>query len=159
MTSELTYESAVARIEQIIKRLDSVYRPGLRSRDWQKLRFAKSGDFVVVGWEGSAEHPNELSSLVLACYAEGVLTFVGKAGSGLSNASSRRLQGMLTEVNTCPLDAVPPASPGRRSVHWVRPEVVVEIEFATWTDERRLRHPVVRGIRADKLPDEAVCDA
>jgi bifunctional non-homologous end joining protein LigD len=143
----------------VAKRLDSVYRPGLRSRDWQKLRFARSGDFVVVGWEGSAEHPNELSSLVLACYAGGVLTFAGKAGSGLTNASSKRLQGMLVEVTSCSLDVVPPASPGRRFVHWVRPDVVVEIEFATWTDERRLRHPVVRGIRPDKRPTEAVCDA
>jgi bifunctional non-homologous end joining protein LigD len=142
----------------VAKRIDSQYRPGVRSRDWQKLRFGHSGEFVVVGWEGAAEHPNELSSLVLACYAEGVLTFVGKAGSGLSNASSRRLQGMLTEARTCPLDVLPPVSPGRRSVHWVEPGVVVEIEFATWTDDRRLRHPVFRGIRADKRPDEAVCD-
>ena len=148
------------RLEGVVaKRVDSAYRPGIRSRDWVKLRFAKNGDFVVVGWEGAAEHPNELSSLVLACYANGVLTFAGKAGSGLSNASAKRLQGMLTEVQTCPLDEVPPASPGRRSVHWVEPSVVVEIEFATWTDERRLRHPVFRGIRTDKRPDEAVCDA
>jgi bifunctional non-homologous end joining protein LigD len=142
----------------VAKRVDSPYRPGIRSRDWVKLRFAHNGEFVVVGWEGAAEHPNELSSLVLACYADGVLTFAGKAGSGLSNASSKQLQGMLTEVRTCPLDELPPPSPGRRAVHWVEPSVVVEIEFATWTDERRLRHPVFRGIRPDKKPNEAVCD-
>jgi bifunctional non-homologous end joining protein LigD len=35
---------------------------------------------------------------------------------------------------------------------------VVEIEFATWTDERRLRHPVFRGVRTDKAVGEAVGD-
>lgn len=143
----------------VAKRVDSVYRPGVRNRDWLKLRFGHSGDFVVVGWEGSAERPDELSSLVLACYTDGTLTFAGKAGSGLSAASAKRLQGMLTEVKSCPITPVPPPSPGRRAVHWVEPRVVVEIEFATWTDERRLRHPVFRAVREDKQPHEAVCDA
>jgi bifunctional non-homologous end joining protein LigD len=142
----------------VAKRLDSPYRPGARSPDWLKLRFARTGEFVVVGWEGSAERPDELSSVVLACYADGVLTFAGKAGSGLTGATAKRLRGMLVERGDCPLDAVPPPSPGRRVVHWVDPAVVVEIEFANWTDERRLRHPVFRGVRTDKAVGEAVGD-
>jgi bifunctional non-homologous end joining protein LigD len=62
---------------------------------------------------------------------------------------------MLSDVPACPLPETPPASPGGRIVHWVEPAVVVEIEFANWTDDRRLRHPVFRGIRTDKRPDEA----
>jgi len=143
----------------VAKRVDSPYRPGLRSPDWVKLRFARSGEFVVVGWEGAADSPDELSSLVLGCYAESVLTFAGKVGSGLNAAVARRLHRAVHEVADCPLPQKPPPSPGRRVVHWVQPSVVVEVEFANWTDDHRLRHPVFRGIRADKRPDEAVGDA
>jgi bifunctional non-homologous end joining protein LigD len=40
-------------------------------------------------------------------------------------------------------------------VVWTEPDTVVEIEFATWTTDGRLRHPVVRGLRADKPVEEA----
>jgi bifunctional non-homologous end joining protein LigD len=143
----------------VAKRVSSPYRPGVRSPDWVKLRFARAGEFVVVGWEGASDSPDELSSLVLGCYADNVLTFAGKVGSGLNAATARRLQRALHEVDACPLPTRPPASPGRRVVHWVEPSLVVEVEFANWTDDRRLRHPVFRGIRADKRPDEAVGDA
>jgi len=143
----------------VAKRLDSPYRPGVRSPDWVKLRFARSGDFVVVGWEGAADTPDELSSLVLGCYADNVLTFAGKVGSGLNAATARRLQATLRESAACPLPERPPPSPGHRVAHWVEPSVVVEVEFANWTDDHRLRHPVFRRIRADKQPHEAVGDA
>ena len=41
----------------VAKRLDSRYRAGLRTSDWVKLRFLSTGDFAVVGWEESREHP------------------------------------------------------------------------------------------------------
>ena len=50
----------------VAKRVASRYRPGMRSADWVKLRFVRTGDFVVVGWEAPAERPGDLSSLVLA---------------------------------------------------------------------------------------------
>jgi bifunctional non-homologous end joining protein LigD len=40
-------------------------------------------------------------------------------------------------------------------VRWVEPEVVVEVEFASWTGDGRLRHPVFHGVRTDKRVDEA----
>jgi bifunctional non-homologous end joining protein LigD len=42
-----------------------------------------------------------------------------------------------------------------RLLHWVEPQVVVEVEFAAWTGDRRLRQPVFRGVRKDKRLDEA----
>jgi bifunctional non-homologous end joining protein LigD len=36
----------------------------------------------------------------------------------------------------------------------VKPEVVVSVRFGGWTGERRLRHPVFRGIRKDVKPEE-----
>ena len=35
-------------------------------------------------------------------------------------------------------------------VHWVRPELVAEVKFLTWTDDNLLRQVVYEGRREDK---------
>jgi bifunctional non-homologous end joining protein LigD len=141
----------------VAKRLDAPYRAGARSPDWRKLRFVRAGDFVVVGWEAATAKAGELSSLVLGYYWEGTLAYAGKVGSGLTAQTAARLQRELVPRTECPLPQEPPITAGR-AVHWVEPRVVLEIEFASWTAEGRLRHPVLRRVRKDKRADEAVGD-
>lgn len=142
----------------VAKRLDSAYRPGVRSDDWRKLRFVHAGDFVVIGWEAAADHPATLSSLVLAITGEGgELRYAGRVGCGLSGRLASRLEATLTERADAPVPGVP-APLNRRRLRWVEPEVVIEVEFLNWTDDGRLRNPVFRGIRADKQVSEAVGD-
>jgi len=43
-----------------------------------------------------------------------------------------------------------------RPITWVRPEVVVEVEFAEWTVDGRLRFASFQGVRSDKRPEEVV---
>lgn len=55
-----------------------------------------------------------------------------------------------------PLDTAPPRSSRFGSplvlsrVHWVRPELVVEVTYLTWTDDGLLRQVVYEGLREDK---------
>jgi bifunctional non-homologous end joining protein LigD len=141
----------------VAKRLASPYRPGARSPDWRKLRFSRTGDFVVLGWESAAERPDELSSLVLGYHRDATLAYAGKAGSGLTTGACAALRRQLVPTARCAL-AVPPPTDAGRIVRWVRPTVVVEVAFALWTDEGRLRHPVFLRMRTDKAPSEAVGD-
>jgi ATP-dependent DNA ligase len=39
-------------------------------------------------------------------------------------------------------------------VHWVRPELVAEVKFLTWTDDNLLRQVVYEGLREDKPATE-----
>ena len=39
-------------------------------------------------------------------------------------------------------------------VHWVRPELVAEVKFLTWTDDNLLRQVVYEGLREDKPASE-----
>jgi bifunctional non-homologous end joining protein LigD len=39
-------------------------------------------------------------------------------------------------------------------VHWVRPEMVVEVSYVEWTPDGLLRHVVYLRERVDKLADE-----
>jgi len=41
-------------------------------------------------------------------------------------------------------------------VHWVRPEVVVEVTYLTWTDDNLLRQVSYQGQRQDKPAPEVV---
>ncbi len=141
----------------VAKRANSIYRPGVRSDDWRKLRFVRSGDFAVIGWEAAAEHPTTLSSLVLGRSGEDGLRYAGRVGSGLSGRLASRIKGMLTERADPPVRGVPPPL-NRRPLHWVEPEMVIEVEFLNWTGDGRLRNPVFRGIRDDKSVAEATGD-
>lgn len=55
-----------------------------------------------------------------------------------------------------PLDQAPPRSNRFGSpfvlsrVHWVRPELVVEVKYLTWADDNLLRQVVYEGLREDK---------
>jgi ATP-dependent DNA ligase len=40
-------------------------------------------------------------------------------------------------------------------VHWVRPELVAEVKYLTWTDDNLLRQVVYEGLREDKPAAEA----
>jgi ATP-dependent DNA ligase len=59
-----------------------------------------------------------------------------------------------------PLD-VPPLRTSRfgsplvlSRVHWVRPELVVEVKCLTWTYDGLLRQVIYQGLREDKPPTE-----
>ena len=39
-------------------------------------------------------------------------------------------------------------------VHWVRPELVAEVTYLTWTADGLLRHVVYEGLREDKAARE-----
>ena len=55
-----------------------------------------------------------------------------------------------------PLEVPPPRSTRFGSplvlscAHWVRPELVAEVKFLTWTDDNLLRQVVYEGQRGDK---------
>jgi bifunctional non-homologous end joining protein LigD len=58
-------------------------------------------------------------------------------------------------VGASPFVSMPPDVRGR-PITWVRPEVVVEVEFAEWTVDGRLRFASFQGVRTDKRPEEVV---
>jgi bifunctional non-homologous end joining protein LigD len=70
----------------------------------------------------------------------------------------RRLQPLATDK--MPLDVPPPRSTRFGSplvlsrVHWVKPELVAEVKFLTWTDDNLLRQVVYEGLREDKPAKE-----
>jgi ATP-dependent DNA ligase len=119
----------------ISKRVDRPYAPGDRGL-WVKSKCLNREEFVVVGWTKPSGSRQHLGALLLGYYTEdGRLHYAGRAGTGFTDAELKRLAGVLRPLETrqMPLDQPPPretrfGSPLELSrVHWVRPEVVVEV--------------------------------
>jgi ATP-dependent DNA ligase len=91
---------------------------------------------------------------------DGKLIYAGRAGTGMTERELRTLLKKLRPLaaRNMTVDAPPPTTSrfGKplelARVHWVRPELVVEVTYLTWTDEGLLRHVVYEGLREDKSP-------
>jgi bifunctional non-homologous end joining protein LigD len=162
------YEHAcAAKVEGIVsKRADAPYAPGNRGL-WLKVKCLNREEFVVIGWTDPEGRRPHLGALLLGYYdSGGRLTYAGRVGTGINDAELerlwRRLQPLATD--TMPLDVPPPRSTRFGSplvlsrVHWVRPELVAEVKFLTWTEDNLLRQVVYEGLREDKPATEVQRD-
>ncbi|MET0398495.1 MAG: non-homologous end-joining DNA ligase [Longimicrobiaceae bacterium] len=133
----------------IAKRTDALYRPGKRSGDWLKLKVEFRQEFVVGGWTDPQRSRKHLGSLLVGYFRDGELVFAGGVGTGFDAAGLREMRARLDALAA---EASPFGEPPRTRTppHWVRPEVVVELKFAEWTADGRLRQPVFLGVRDDK---------
>jgi bifunctional non-homologous end joining protein LigD len=139
------------------KRLDSIYVPGARSKDWLKIKVSFDADVVIVGWtEGEGARSGTIGSLVMGVYDDGELRYVGNVGTGfgrgLLEEAMERL-GALKETKPLFTDR----SELRRA-HWVLPVLVGTVEHRGVTLASRLRAPAFKGFREDKRPEECTYD-
>jgi len=151
-------QAAKLGVEGIVsKRIDAEYAPGNRGL-WVKVKCLNREEFVVIGWTDPEGSRPRLGALLLGYYDDGKLIYAGRVGSGLDGAELERLWWLLQPLatSTMPVDVPPPRTSRFGSplvlsrVHWVRPEMVVEVTFLTWTEDGLLRHVVYQGVREDK---------
>jgi bifunctional non-homologous end joining protein LigD len=141
----------------VSKRVDAPYAPGNRGL-WIKTKCLNRQEFVVVGWTEGEGARKALGSLLLAYYEGSRLVYAGRAGTGLTEREIGDLRQRLEPlaVGKMPLASAPPRDSrfGRplelKRVHWVRPELVAEVTFLTWTEDGLLRQVVYQGLREDK---------
>jgi len=144
----------------VAKRRASPYRPGRRHPDWTKVKNFRTQEVVVGGWtDGQGERQDSLGALLLGIPDDGGLRYAGKVGTGFS-ASARsdllhQLKALATPDN--PFASVLPAADAGKA-HFVRPELVGEVEFSEWTAAGRLRQPAWRGLRPDKAPGDVAVE-
>ena len=130
---------------------------------WVKVKCENREEFVVVGWTDPEGARPWLGALLLAYYdPNGRLVYAGRVGAGIDHAELGRLRRLTQPLATSemPLDRAPPRSNRFGSplvlirVHWVRPELVVEVKYLTWTQDSLLRQVAYQGVREDKDPSE-----
>ncbi|MDH3222376.1 MAG: non-homologous end-joining DNA ligase, partial [Gemmatimonadota bacterium] len=94
-------------------------------------------------------------ALHLAQIEEGTWFYAGRVGTGFSSAQRKTLGERLRALPSSdpPQGPSVPKGPGH---HWVRPEIVVEVQYKEWTEVGLLRHPSFQRERDDKPPGDCV---
>ncbi len=131
----------------VAKRRSSLYRSG-RSGDWRKLKCSARQELVVGGWTDPSGTRTGFGALLVGYHDGDRLVYAGKVGTGFDEATLRRLHRRLTDLATGETPFTD--APRVRDAHWVRPDLVAEVEFSEWTRDGRLRHPRFLGLRPDK---------
>ena len=157
---EFHQQACALSLEGIVsKRADAPYAPGNRGL-WRKVKCLHREEFVVVGWtdpEGTAAVSRRAAARLLRSRTAGwsmpaapapASTRPSSNGCGIACSRSRPTRCR----SRCRRRAA--AASDRRwclsRVHWVRPELVAEVKFLTWTEDNLLRQVVYEGLREDK---------
>ena len=143
----------------IAKRKGSKYVPGRRTKDWVKIKATNNQDCVIIGWSaGEGRRGGSIGALLAGVYKDGTLIYAGHVGTGFTDRTLKVLQEKLTPLETSEAPVPTPAKEDvdLRGVHWVRPELVCEVEYLEFTSQFRMRAASFKGLREDKAPEDCV---
>ncbi len=142
----------------VAKRIGSPYAPGRRTDAWRKIKLRQTQDCVILGFTpGQGGRGKTFGALLVGAYDDGELRWVGQVGSGLTDTQLttmlERLQGLTT-----PEPAVEELR-GVKGAVFVEPTLVCEVEYLEMTKGTgKMRAPVFKRMRDDKLPEDCVLE-
>ncbi len=132
----------------VSKEKTSIYYPGRKNNAWLKIK-VKQQQLVVIG--GYTVRQGQINSLLTGVYHGEKLHYAGRVASGMSERDWQDISTFLKSSQSAvpSLAGVVPS----KEIFWVKPQLVVLIEFQEWTEDLRMRHPVIKGFTLNKPED------
>lgn len=146
------------KLEGIIaKKSSSYYYPGQRSIDWLKIKMHKTQEAIICGFTQPSGSRKFFGALVLGIKENNHLKYVGHSGSGFNQ---RSLQEVYNRLQSLIQKKSPFNQPIKTNmpVTWVKPQLVCEVNFTEWTNDKKMRHPIFLRLRDDKPIKEVTMD-
>jgi len=150
-TLELNLEGIVAKSKE------GEYIPGYRGDAWLKVPTRKRQEFVIGGWADS-DKTRSFKSLLFGAYENGKFVWIGRSGGGYKQKEMPAILEQLKAIETKKSPFTNKVLDTKGAVtHWVKPQLVANFEFATWTKSGRIRKPATfLGFRYDKKVKDVV---
>ena len=109
---------------------------------------------MVGGFTKPANGTDGIGALLLGYYDDKKLIYAGRTGTGFTQVNSRKLRKQLEAMRQTemPFEDVPGSA--AKGALWVRPDLVAEVQFSTWTADKLVRQASFKGLREDKKAAE-----
>lgn len=138
----------------VSKRFDLAYQSG-RSATWLKAKCVVADPFVVIGYTDLKGKPGAVGSVALGFYDGKTLVYAGRVGTGFSESEAEDIWKLAQSLSApAPKLSRELTQDQLSGLHWIRPKLVAQIEYRSWSPDGLLRHSVFKSLRQDKRAPE-----
>lgn len=154
--AEMFHNACSLGAEGIVSKLANAPYQSKRTHNWLKSKCVLQQEFVVAGFTPLSNNTYGIGALLLGYYQDGQLVYAGRTGTGFNQKTHKLLRDRLEKLRQPKTAFHNPPAEAKKDAVWVKPEMVVEVRFSTWTKDHLVRQAAFLGLREDKKPGEVV---